>query len=275
MDSLTEFFARFNFRSDLFFSNLLCRIGEFNEPNKSYLHIIHSGQCDLIFSHHQQKRIDYPCAIFCPNHTLHRILPRDESGITVSCISFDFGEGIKNPLNQALDECVIMPLNECPELLTMGQAVYQEYQAEKLGKPLAIHHLCSYFLIRIIRYGLEKHQLTTGFLNGLSDVKLNKLLTALHQNPAHPWQLEEMAELTAMSRSNFAAYFKKVIGISALDYLTQWRLTVAQRKMRAGTPIAIVAEEVGYQYASAFTRVFSNKIGMSPLKWLAKYKDNS
>ncbi|MGR6980982.1 helix-turn-helix domain-containing protein [Testudinibacter sp. P27/CKL/0425] len=275
MDALTEFFARFNFRSDLFFSSLLCRIGEFNEPNKSYLHIVHDGSFDLLLSNRQQKRISEPCVIFCPNSTLHRINPIDENGINVSCISFDFGEGVKNPLNQALDECVIMPLSDCPDLAAVGNAVYQEYQVDKLGKPIAIHHLCSYFLIRIIRYGLDKQQLTTGFLNGLSDSKLNKLLTALHQNPAHPWQLEEMAELAAMSRSNFAAYFKKVLGISAMDYLTQWRLAVAQRKMRAGTPISIVAEEVGYQYASAFTRVFTAKVGMSPLKWLTKYNDKT
>ncbi|KGQ69749.1 hypothetical protein A1D23_02700 [Chelonobacter oris] len=274
MDALTEFFARFNFRSDLFFSDLLCRLGEFNEPNKSYLHIVHAGAFELIFSNHQRKRITEPCVIFCPNSTLHRLNPLDENGITVSCISFDFGEGVKNPLNQALAECVLMPLDNCPELLAVGAAVYQEYQAEKAGKPIAVHHLCSYFLIRIIRYGLEKQQLTAGFLNGLSDNKLSKLLTALHQHPAHPWQLENMAELAAMSRSNFSAYFKKVLGISALDYLTQWRLTIAQRKMRSGTPIAIVAEEVGYQYASAFTRVFTAKIGMSPLKWLAKYQGN-
>ncbi|MGR3808678.1 helix-turn-helix domain-containing protein [Pasteurella testudinis] len=227
-----------------------------------------------MLSNARQKRIDEPCMIFCPNSTLHRLNPLDEQGITVSCISFDFGEGVKNPLNQALDECVIMPLSHCPELLTIGQAVYQEYQAEKLGKPIAIHHLCSYFLIRIIRYGLEKQQLTTGFLNGLSDAKLSRLLTALHQNPAHPWQLDEMAELAAMSRSNFAAYFKKILGVSAMDYLIQWRLTLAQRKMRTGTPIALVAEEVGYQYASAFSRVFTAKVGMSPLKWLAQYKES-
>ncbi|TNG92008.1 AraC family transcriptional regulator [Pasteurellaceae bacterium USgator11] len=274
MDPLAEFFTRFDFRSDLFFSSLLCRIGEFNEPNKSYLHIVHQGAFDMMLSNHVQKRVYQPCAIFCPNSTLHRLNPLDENGISVSCISFDFGEGVTNPLNQALDECVIMPLNQHPELSALSSAVYQEYHSEQPGKAVSIHHLCAYFLIRVIRYGLQQQQLTSGFLCGLCDAKLGKVLTALHQKPAEAWQLDNMAELANMSRSNFAAHFKKVIGISAMDYLTQWRLTLAQRKIRSGLPIALVAEEVGYQYASAFSRIFTAKIGLSPLKWLAKQQQS-
>lgn len=72
-----------------------------------------------------------------------------------------------------------------------------------------------------------------------------------------------------MSRSAFAARFRQVVGRPAADYLTEWRLTIAQSRLRAGMSVTDVAAELGYASASAFSRAFSQRLGSSPRAWLA------
>jgi AraC-like DNA-binding protein len=50
-----------------------------------------------------------------------------------------------------------------------------------------------------------------------------------------------------------------------LDYLTNWRIRQAEKLLLSDDfNIEIVAESVGYQSASAFSRIFKAKTGQTP-----------
>lgn len=53
-----------------------------------------------------------------------------------------------------------------------------------------------------------------------------------------------MAQEAGMSRARFAEHFKKIVGITPGDYLTQWRLTVARKQLLAGGSLKQVAPAV-------------------------------
>jgi AraC-like DNA-binding protein len=72
-----------------------------------------------------------------------------------------------------------------------------------------------------------------------------------------------------MSRSSFAARFRDVVGVPPAEYVTRWRLMVAQERLRAGASVAVTATELGYANSPAFSRAFSQRIGCSPRAWLA------
>ncbi|MFI1993962.1 helix-turn-helix transcriptional regulator [Actinoplanes sp. NPDC020271] len=108
-----------------------------------------------------------------------------------------------------------------------------------------------------------------GVLTGLADPRLARSLIALHESPQADWTLDGMAGEARMSRSAFAAHFKEVIGSTPGQYLTQWRLTIAQERLRTGAAVSTVAAELGYANASSFSRVFSQHLGTAPRKWLA------
>src|SRR5947208_1703899 len=90
-----------------------------------------------------------------------------------------------------------------------------------------------------------------------------------HKHPETSWSLEQLAQHAGMSRARFAAHFRKIVGITPFDYLTNWRLGIAQTMLRKGNSLKLIATAVGYTNATALTRVFTQRLGTSPTEWLA------
>jgi AraC-like DNA-binding protein len=72
-----------------------------------------------------------------------------------------------------------------------------------------------------------------------------------------------------MWRARFAAAFREAVGTPPLDYLTDWRISVAQTLLKRGRPLKSVAPAVGYLSPAAFARVFRKRVGASALDWVA------
>ena len=70
-----------------------------------------------------------------------------------------------------------------------------------------------------------------------------------------------------MSRARFASLFKEVIGQTPSDYLAVLRIEIAKSILRQDRSVGWVANEVGYENASALARVFRSKTGLSPKEW--------
>ena len=53
-----------------------------------------------------------------------------------------------------------------------------------------------------------------------------------------------------------------------MQYLTQWRMLLAANLLcRSNTPLARIAEDVGYQTDTAFSRAFRREYGAPPAAW--------
>ena len=103
---------------------------------------------------------------------------------------------------------------------------------------------------------------------GLSDTRLSKAIELMHKHPGSSWSLEQLAQHAGMSRARFAAHFRKVVGVTPFNYLTDWRLGIAQTMLRKGNSLKLIAAAVGYTNATALTRVFTLRLGASPTEWL-------
>lgn len=216
--------------------------------------------------------IDRPCAVFSPSHLLHHIHPLDDEGLDIFCIQFDFGAGVRNPLTHSLHEITLIFLDTQPALQTVANLIFSETAQKRCGYQAAVQQLCAYFAIQVVRCCIEQKQLKTGLLRGITDKQLSPLLLEIHQNPQTNWQLDQMAEKVMMSRSRFSRYFKEVMGISAMDYVTDWRISVAQSLLQKGIAVGLVAEKVGYSHSATLSRLFMKKIGVSPTEWLNQQK---
>jgi AraC-like DNA-binding protein len=132
--------------------------------------------------------------------------------------------------------------------------------------------LSELIFVEVVRQYLETLPASeTGWLSGLRDPSIGKVLTMLHERPAYPWTLNELACQTGMSRAVLAGRFAHLVGHAPMRYLALWRMQIAARRLADGsTKVAAVGREVGYESEAAFSRAFKKIVGVPPATWRDK-----
>ena len=144
-----------------------------------------------------------------------------------------------------------------------------EARSPRPGGAGVLAKLAEVLFIEVLRlYMNDQSQGRTGWLAGLRNRIVGAALSSLHTRPAHPWTLEELAQAANTSRSVLAEKFQQLVGTSPMQYLTQWRMLLAANLLcRSNAPLARIAEDVGYQTDTAFSRAFRREYGVPPAVW--------
>ena len=144
-----------------------------------------------------------------------------------------------------------------------------EARSPRPGGAGVLAKLAEVLFIEVLRmYMHEQAGGRTGWLAGVGDRIVGAALNALHQRPSHAWTLEELACTAGTSRSVLAERFQHLVGTAPMQYLTQWRMLLAANLLsRSNAPLARIAEDVGYQTDSAFSRAFRREFGAPPATW--------
>lgn len=136
------------------------------------------------------------------------------------------------------------------------------------GGPLVQNHLAQILLVHMLRAHAARTDRPTGWLGALNDDGIGAALRAVHADVAHPWTLEELAELSHMSRSAFAHAFRSHVGVPPREYLIQWRMSLARDALTRDTlSISELASAAGYRSESAFSTAFRRVVGASPAQF--------
>jgi AraC-like DNA-binding protein len=140
---------------------------------------------------------------------------------------------------------------------------------KRAGSQSVLNRLSELMFVEVIRMHMDQlANNNTGWLAGLRDPLVGRALTLLHARPAHSWTVEELASETAASRSALADRFTQIVGCPPIQYLTQWRMQLAAKRLSdPGVKVAAVAHDVGYESEAAFSRAFKKFVGRSPSQW--------
>lgn len=80
--------------------------------------------------------------------------------------------------------------------------------------------------------------------------------------------IADIAATVDFSESHFMRYFKETMGTSFVDYLKDYRLTMASRLLTSSeSAILDIAAEVGFDNLSYFNRAFKHKYHMTPSRF--------
>lgn len=140
-----------------------------------------------------------------------------------------------------------------------------ETESASPGTDVARSSLAALVLVHVLRAYLNTTQAPTGWLGALSDPRVGQALALMHGQPGERWTLDSLAHTIGMSRTAFAAHFRKLVGGSPMDYLNQWRMAVARTALRhSDDSLAAIAERVGYLSDTAFSIAFKRANGRSP-----------
>jgi AraC-like DNA-binding protein len=154
-----------------------------------------------------------------------------------------------------------------PVLRWPVERMMQELRERRPGGFLIVEHLAHMILIEALRLHMKADG-NVGWLFALTDRQIGAAIGAMHEDPAHGWTLQTLAERAGMSRSTFALKFKQTVGASPLDYLTRWRMMLAgDRLMHSSDPVSVIALALGYESESAFSTAFKRVMGCSPRQY--------
>jgi AraC-like DNA-binding protein len=176
--------------------------------------------------------VDTPSIIFLPRPHQHRLHASEEEGTELVCATIEFGTGMLNPLTASFPEPFVIPIDTLPELAPTLELLFSESSSDLPGRQTALDRLFEYVLVLLFRSAMNMRLVDSGVLLGLSDPRLSKAIEVMHRHPERSWSLEELAQQAGMSRARFAAHFRKVVGTTPFDYLTNWRLGIAQTMLR-------------------------------------------
>lgn len=154
-----------------------------------------------------------------------------------------------------------------PRLTTLVQLVRDESRAQRPARELVLSRLVEVLLIEALRFSAGTDA-SRGLVRGLADSRLAAALRRMHERPAHPWTIVELAKEAALSRSTFFERFSRAVGLAPMEYLLTWRMALAKDLLRRNEGrIAEIAGRVGYSSASTFSVAFTRHVGRPPAQY--------
>jgi AraC family transcriptional activator of mtrCDE len=143
-----------------------------------------------------------------------------------------------------------------------------ESTGDKPGGRAILNAFSSALFTLVLRAASESEQAPAGLLALAGHPRLAPAISAMFADPARPWNLPDLADLCSMSRATFMRHFQDKLGRSAVELLTDIRMSLAANELKKpAMTTEAVAESVGYRSVSAFRRVFTDKMGMTPGQW--------
>jgi AraC family transcriptional activator of mtrCDE len=143
-----------------------------------------------------------------------------------------------------------------------------ESEGDKPGGHAIFNALSSALFTLALRAASEAEEAPPGLLALASNPRLAPAISAMFADPARAWTLPGLADLCSMSRATFMRHFQDKLGHSAMDLLTDIRMSLAANELKKpGTTTEAVADTVGYRSVAAFRRAFTDKMGMTPGQW--------
>ncbi len=298
MDALTDILNTLRLSSSLYFRTELTSPWDINVPpkkNVARFHIVVRGQCwlqveddagiymsngDMVVVPHGATHTiaDVPTTLARP---LAEVLDEVEyagegplvyggggSGCCLVCGEFSFDDLGSHPLLENLPSKLHVTGDNSYNTQWLDSAMgFIAHEAAKLepGAHAIIDRLSEIILIQVIRTTLDAAKEKIPFLSVFADARINRVLTAIHTDPASDWSVERLGRLVNMSRSSFSNRFQQLANMTPLQYVIFVRMQKASRLLlESSIPLSVVAERIGYQSEAAFSQAFKKQFGLRP-----------
>jgi AraC-like DNA-binding protein len=273
MDRLSTLLTHFGISAGTFHSGDFCGATAFDgDQATGHLHLLQAGELTLKLADERDLQLNEPTLIFFPRPYRHRLFASEASGTQLVCATLEFDGGSGNALAAALPEYLVLKLDSIPTLAGTLDWLFSEAFGGICGREAMMDRLFELLVIQLLRHILTSRDQTPGMMAGLADPRLARPLSLMHDSPGKAWTVAELSAAANMSRASFAEYFRSVVGQTPVDYLVSWRISLAQKRLREGKSIALIADEVGYESPSALARAFRRKTGTSPREWMQDAK---
>jgi AraC-like DNA-binding protein len=180
-----------------------------------------------------------------------------------------FGDARLHPLLELMPDVLHLRGGDREQdgiLRAMVAAMEAEARSPRPGSATLMTRLADVLVIQGVRWWVEHcTEDCPGWLRALRDPQVGRALAAIHRRPADSWTVASLAKAVQMSRSVFSERFTELVGTPPMQYLTRWRMHLAERWLREDRlGIAEVAGRLGYESVPSFSRAFKRHTGVPP-----------
>ncbi|MEU4833070.1 AraC family transcriptional regulator [Streptosporangium sp. NPDC023615] len=174
---------------------------------------------------------------------------------------------ISRRLLEALPPLLVLPEDawDCPIIPLLTDEIVKD----EPGQEAVLDRLLDLLLIAVLRAWFSRPEAgAPAWYRAHGDPVVGKALRLLHNNPAHPWTVADLAAETGVSRAALARRFTDLAGESPMAFLTGWRLAMAADLLReTNATVGAVARQVGYGSSFALSTAFKRVHGVSPQEY--------
>jgi transcriptional regulator GlxA family with amidase domain len=104
------------------------------------------------------------------------------------------------------------------------------------------------------------------------DAVINRCQEWVADNYRQPSPVAAMTEVSQLPERTFVRRFRDATGMTPLDYVQAMRLEEAKQMLETGDlSVEAIANEVGYEDASFFGRMFRRKVGLTPAQYRLRF----
>ncbi len=209
-------------------------------------------------------------AVWTPSDDEAAPATNDEAGSSqVISGAYQFWNEPLHPFFRELPAWFVLRGDSLPRLGPLALTVSlldEEAKQRRLGADTIVHGLLDVIFTYALREIVARSGASaSGWNHAVADAAVRRAVSAMHEDCAHPWTLEELAARAGLSRSVLAERFRSAMGDTPLAYLRTVRLQKAMRLLsETSHHLEQVAREVGYQDAFGFSKVFKRTLGLSP-----------
>lgn len=213
--------------------------------------------------------------VVLPHGDPHRLCSADDNpnaSTSLICGELHFSSHTQHPLSHALPTCFVVRAAQADQVFRgLASMMVDVVNSGLAGRQVLLNKLAdTLFTLAVCDYA-NRNADRRGLFAALADTRICKVLQAVHENPGHAWTMQSMASLACMSRSAFAERFAQLMKMPPMQYVTQWRVSVAERLLRdRQLSVASIADQLGYSSEAAFRRLFKRVSGICPGRIRAK-----
>lgn len=233
--------------------------------NSAHVCVLQGGQLHIQRDDQPATQVQ-PGDVFLLPHALEQLrLTAGDGPTTLAICRFWFDAGSFRAMLFALPWLIHIRQAEAAPW-SEGLLHFMQLEAHDVqpGGALMVSRLIDLTVIRVLRTWVQQGS-ASGWLGGLSDARIARVLRAIHEQPRQQWRIEALAKLAGMSRSSFCERFNALVGRAPLRYQNEWRLTLARTMLATqASRIGDVGFAVGYESEAAFSRAYKAFFGRSP-----------
>ena len=105
------------------------------------------------------------------------------------------------------------------------------------------------------KVGFHKHQ----------EERIMKVCNYIHEHYREPITIATLANLIAMNEASFCRFFKRTLGKTVIEYITELRIShICNQVGQSNTPVYQIAYDSGFSSIAHFNKQFKKIVGKTP-----------